>query len=65
MGQKSAIAITLALLCSAASAGGAPWYKWKNRADGSIVCTQIAPGEGWFIFRGPFQESQCQPATPQ
>jgi hypothetical protein len=65
---KSGIAalIVLALVCVAAFAAGAPWYKWKNKFDGAILCLQTSPGETWYVFQGPFMESQCRkPGNPQ
>ena len=58
--------ILLALVCVAAFASGAPWYKWKNRFDGTILCAQISPGETWYKYLGPFMESICKkPGNPQ
>lgn len=66
MKTRIASAILLALVCSAAFAAGAPWYKWQNRADGTILCAQTTPGETWYIVQGPFMESQCRkPGNPQ
>jgi hypothetical protein len=66
--MKSRIAsfVSLALVSVAAFAGGAPWYKWQNRYDGTSLCAQTTPGETWFIVQGPFMESQCRkPGNPQ
>jgi hypothetical protein len=58
--------IILALLATAAIAGGAPWYKWQNSYDRTILCAQTSPGETWFVVQGPFMESQCRkPGNPQ
>jgi hypothetical protein len=58
--------VVLALFCIAAYASGAPWYKWKNRVDGTIICAQTTPGEAWFKYQGPFMESRCRkPGNPQ
>lgn len=61
-----AVLILLGLVSVSAFAAGAPWFKWKNQMDGSIVCAQFSPGEAWFKFQGPFMESQCRkPGNPQ
>jgi hypothetical protein len=66
MKSKIALLVILALGCSTAFASGAPWYKWKNNYDGTILCAQFSPGDTWFKFQGPFMESQCRkPGNPQ
>jgi hypothetical protein len=66
MKSRIAVLLLLALVCSAAFAAGAPWYKWRNRVDGTILCLQISPGETWYKYQGPFMESQCRkPGNPQ
>lgn len=66
MKSKIAALALLALAWSTAIASGAPWYKWQNRFDGSILCAQVSPGETWFAIQGPYMESQCRkPGTPQ
>ncbi len=66
MKLRIASLLALALIGMAALAGGAPWYKWKSPEDGSIVCAQFTPGEGWILFQGPFMDAQCRkPGTPQ
>jgi len=64
--SKFAVLVGLALLGIAAFAAGAPWYKWINQAEGTIVCTQASPGDGWVEYQGPFSESRCRkPGNPQ
>jgi hypothetical protein len=66
MKSRIAVMILLAFACVAAFASGAPWYKWKNKFDNTILCTQISPGDAWYKFQGPFMESQCRkPGNPQ
>jgi hypothetical protein len=55
-----AAVIALALVAVAAYASGAPWFKWKNSVDGSIICAQVSPGKAWFKYQGPFMESRCK-----
>jgi len=64
--SKFAVLVLLALACFEAFASGAPWYKWINRADRTILCAQISPGDTWVKYQGPFMESQCRkPGNPQ
>lgn len=66
METRIAVAVSLVLVCVAAYASGAPWYKWKNRYDNTILCAQTTPGETWYVVQGPFMESQCRkPGSPQ
>jgi hypothetical protein len=66
MKAKLVVLIVLALGAVAAAASGAPWYKWMNRADRTILCSQISPGETWVIYQGPYMESKCRkPGNPQ
>lgn len=50
-----------ALACAwAAHASGAPWYRWKNRLNHTILCSKIAPGDVWDKFEGPYADSRCK-----
>lgn len=67
--EESAIKTVLIFvaLCSpfALWAGPAPWYKWHSNSADYDVCSQISPGDGWEIVKGPFQDSHCQkPGMP-
>jgi hypothetical protein len=44
----------------AAHASGAPWYRWMNRVDRTILCSKISPGDAWEKYQGPFQDSRCR-----
>lgn len=58
--------LLLALFSLDAFAAGAPWFKWMNRSDRTIICAQISPGDNWVKYQGPFMESQCKKAgNPQ
>ena len=66
MKQKIAVLVLLTLTCFAAFASTAPWFKWRNLADRTIICSQLPPGESWVKVQGPFMESQCKkPGNPQ
>jgi hypothetical protein len=50
----------LALFCMAAIASEAPWYKWQNQEDNTVLCAQTPPGEAWNLYDGPYMESRCK-----
>ncbi|MFI4939580.1 MAG: hypothetical protein ACHP7O_04440 [Burkholderiales bacterium] len=55
-----------ALIGIAAFASGAPWYKWKNNVNRTILCAQTSPGDAWGVYQGPFMDSRCKkPGNPQ
>jgi len=60
MNPRIAALLILSLLSGAACAAGAPWYKWMNTIDRTILCSQLSPGETWVKYKGPFMESQCK-----
>lgn len=66
MKARFVVLVTMALGAAFAFASGAPWYKWMNRADRSIQCAQVSPGDNWVIYQGPYMESKCRkPGNPQ
>ncbi|BCK88757.1 hypothetical protein GALL_00900 [mine drainage metagenome] len=66
MKKKIALIVVLGMAAVSAFAGGAPWYKWINRYDRTIICAQISPGEAWIQYQGPFMEARCsKPGVPQ
>ncbi len=66
MKPRFAVLAMLALVSFAVFASGAPWYKWRNLIDRTILCSQLSPGESWVKIQGPFMESQCRkPGNPQ
>ena len=66
MKSKLVLLAALALTSVAAFASGAPWYKWQNSYDRTVLCAQISPGATWQIIQGPFMESTCRkPGNPQ
>lgn len=58
--MKSLIALVLALSCSSAFSSGAPWFKWKNVVNHTILCAQNSPGDAWQKFQGPYMEGRCR-----
>jgi hypothetical protein len=54
LGLLSALAFTLA------AAEPAPWFTWRSKADGALVCSQTALGPGWEKSSGPYKDSHCE-----
>jgi hypothetical protein len=54
----------LACLCVTAVAGPAPWYKWRSKRDGKIVCSQTPLGPGWEKASAGFTDSHCTKLNP-
>lgn len=60
------LVLALAIFCTAAFASEAPWYKWMNLADRTIMCAQTSPGDTWVRYQGPYAESRCsRPGNPR
>ena len=53
------LACLCAMACGALPAAPAPWFEWRSKIDGALVCTQTTPGPGWDKARGPFSDSHC------
>jgi len=53
-----AAALTAAVAGSAAGAS-APWYQWRSKLTGKVVCTPFLYGE-WERIAGPFKDARCQ-----
>jgi hypothetical protein len=54
------VLIAVALLALPALAGPAPWYQWRSKLNGRLVCAQTSPGEGWALDSGPYKDSRCE-----
>ncbi len=66
MKSRFAVLVLLAFATFEACAGGAPWYRWINKFDRTIICAQNSPGTAWVKYQGPFMESRCKkPGNPQ
>ena len=64
--RRFALGCALMLMCGAALASGAPWYRWKNAVNKTVMCAQVSPGNVWEIIEGPFMDSRCKkPGNPQ
>lgn len=57
---RSLAAVLLALYAGQLAAGPAPWYQWRSKVDGQLVCSQTTLGTGWDKASGPYQDSHCQ-----
>ena len=44
--KLAALAVALATAWTA-HASGAPWFRWKNRLNHTILCSKISPGDAW------------------
>lgn len=52
-------AALLACMCATLAAAPAPWFKWRSKLDGKLVCSQTPLGAGWEKAAGPFADSHC------
>lgn len=64
MRLRAPLIIALALACGAASAAPAAWYIWRSKLDGTRVCAQTSPGDGWRKLPTPYRNSRCVPDLP-
>jgi hypothetical protein len=55
-----ALGAFLVLACALAQAGPAPWFKWRSKVDGALVCAQTSLGPGWEKAAGPYRDSHCE-----
>lgn len=63
--KLSVFAFFLTLSSIAGIAGTAPWYQWRSKLNGTLICAQTSPGEGWEKFRGPYKNGRCDiPGLP-
>ncbi|MYM25001.1 hypothetical protein GTP46_20445 [Duganella sp. FT135W] len=57
---KVTTTLLLALCCSTLNAEPAPWWKWRSKIDGALICSQTPLGEGWEKAYGPFRDARCE-----
>lgn len=57
--RRPLVALAAGVFCSALLAAPAAWYKWTSKRDGTQVCAQVSPGEGWEKFDGPYKDAHC------
>jgi len=58
--MKRIIIIAVALYSASLFAGPAAWYRWQGPEGGIAICSQISPGDGWVVVKGPFQDGLCK-----
>jgi len=42
----------------------APWFQWRSKATGTLVCTQTPLGPGWEKASGPYRDARCEKRMP-
>jgi hypothetical protein len=57
--MRSVLAVVMAIASYSVMAGPAPYFKWGHAQDNLQICSQISPGEGWTIRKGPFKDARC------
>ncbi|MDQ1813122.1 hypothetical protein RBA41_07395 [Massilia sp. CCM 9210] len=57
--RKLGVTALLACACAALLAAPAPWFTWRSKADGKLVCHQTPLGPGWEKAGGPYRDSHC------
>ncbi|WP_394780331.1 hypothetical protein [Undibacterium sp.] len=63
---SAVVGMVLVLSASAVVAGPAAYFRWHSRFNDYTICSQVSPGPGWEILKGPFKDAQCsKPAPPQ
>lgn len=62
--NKAVLKLLVVLICTlvygALDAAPAPWWKWRSKIDGQLVCSQSPLGEGWERAYGPFRDGRCE-----
>ncbi|UUZ49360.1 hypothetical protein LP420_03010 [Massilia sp. B-10] len=58
------LATLFACACVAAVASPAPWFKWRSKVNGSLVCSQTPLGPGWEKASPAFKDSHCTKLSP-
>lgn len=58
--MKAIIFVAALLYGSTLWADAAPWYRWRSEESNVDICSQIPPGDGWVIAKGPYQDAVCK-----
>jgi len=59
------LALFLALATPATpNAEPAPFFKWRSKANGNLVCSQTPLGPGWEQAGGPYRDARCGKRMP-
>ena len=61
-----AVLLMVILSMSSATLGArpAPWFNWRSKLTGALVCAQTPLGPGWERAFGPYQDSHCTKLLP-
>ena len=59
---RTALLICIAWCCSPVWADPAAWYLWRSPYADGAICSQISPGDGWVVIKGPYQDAVCRKA---
>jgi hypothetical protein len=57
---KAVLLLALATLGGGPGAAPAPWWKWRSKIDGQLICSQTQLGPGWEKTYGPFRDARCE-----
>ncbi|MBS1227441.1 MAG: hypothetical protein H6R17_718 [Proteobacteria bacterium] len=57
---RTVLLICTAWCCSLVWADPAAWYLWRSPHAEGAICSQISPGEGWVVIKGPYQDGVCK-----
>jgi hypothetical protein len=58
--HQAMLLIGIHLMTSAPTqARPAPWFHWRSKVNGTLVCAQTSLGPGWERAFGPYQDSHC------
>ena len=52
--------VLIVACCSLVWAGPAAWYLWRSPLAEGAICSQISPGDGWVVLKGPYQDAVCK-----
>jgi hypothetical protein len=57
---KFAVLALVLAAAGAVQASGAPWYRWQNRLNHTLLCSKTSPGDVWDKFDGPYSDLRCR-----
>lgn len=57
--HKATLLAVILFTSAASDARPAPWFSWRSKLTGTMVCAQTSLGPGWERAFGPYQDSHC------
>jgi hypothetical protein len=54
------VCVAAIIFSNGLNAAPAPWWKWRSKIDGTLICSQTPLGEGWQKAYGPFRDGRCE-----